>query len=438
MKLSRYNVIRHFGDTTIFFNSKTCALAKLDENGLRIIEDIKNGCYSEACYDQEIVTAMKRVGCIIKDDVNEVDQIKYMNGVTKFNSAVLGLTIAPTMDCNYRCVYCFEEHSKSRMLFDVQDAIVKYVEDNIKNLKTLVVTWFGGEPMLEKETVYALSKKFICLCDRYDVEYGATLVTNGSLITFDDVEQIKYSKISNVQITVDGPKAIHDKRRIDISGKSSFDKIIENINLLLNGGIDVRVRVNIDKGNYEKVDELLLELKTRICEYERVVVSFGHVQPYTDECKCIKNTCISSVDYAARSLELYSKAVSYGFKRNRMSFYPHVRMTHCGASMKNSVLIDPDGDMYKCSSHIGDKEFSYGNIVNGYDLGSFKYLDWILWDPFKYEKCRKCVLLPLCMGGCQALAKNSSLKGKAPNPKCETVKYNLDSILLYYYQTLKK
>ena len=120
MKLSRYNIISKIDNKHILFNSRTCALAELNEQGLNLLEDIKQGCFYDEKYDSDLVANMKRVGGIVSDDINELDQICYMNNVTKYSSKVLGLTIAPTMDCNYRCVYCFEEHVKCSMKKNVQ------------------------------------------------------------------------------------------------------------------------------------------------------------------------------------------------------------------------------------------------------------------------------------------------------------------------------
>lgn len=436
MKLSRYNVLKTIDNTHIVFNTKTCALATLNEQEIQLINDIKSGCFVENNYNSDLVSKMIRFGCILPDNIDELDQIEYMNNVAKYSSKVLGLTIAPTMECNFRCVYCFEEHSKCNMDINVQDAIVKYVKQNISGLERLAVAWFGGEPMLEKSTVYSLSQRLISLCEAHSVLYNATMISNGSLFTDEDVAEIKRSKISTVQITLDGPRDVHDRRRIDISGISSFDKIIKNIKLLSKNKIKVRVRINVDFQNSDSVDILLKELRNFIPNFKDVMISFGHVKPYTDECKCVEDACINDSDYAETNLALNSKAVQYGFELNKMMLYPHVRMTHCGACMKNSIIVDPEGYLYKCSSCIGKKALSYGNILHGYDMASPNYLNWIKWSPFDYPKCKECVWLPLCMGGCQAMAKKESNNTKV-EPICELIKYNIDGVLSYYYNMLR-
>ena len=206
MKLSRYNFLKRYDDTTIFFNAATCALAVVDENFLRVLEDVKNNSYDEKNYDSQLIADMKSSGCLIEDDVDELERLEFYRNLAKYDMTNFGLTIAPTLDCNFRCKYCFEAHPKGKMNSETQAALIKFVESRIERVKNFSVTWYGGEPLLAKEIIWHLSEKFLELCEKFSIEYEAFIVTNASLLEDSDVEQFKKYNINGAQITIDGVK----------------------------------------------------------------------------------------------------------------------------------------------------------------------------------------------------------------------------------------
>ena len=92
----------------------------------------------------------------------------------------------------------------------------------------------------------------------------------------EDIESFKRFKIRGAQITIDGPPKIHDARRISIDGSSTFDKLVNRANDLLNANLEVIVRINIDKENLEHVDELLEILRDRIERHEKLKIDLRH------------------------------------------------------------------------------------------------------------------------------------------------------------------
>lgn len=102
MKLSKYNFLKQFYDKIIFFNAVTCALAIIDENFLQVVDDIKNNSYVEENYNSKLIEDMKISGCIIEDDVDELERLEFFRNISKYDMTKLGLTVAPTLDCNFR------------------------------------------------------------------------------------------------------------------------------------------------------------------------------------------------------------------------------------------------------------------------------------------------------------------------------------------------
>ncbi len=434
MKLSRYNFLRQYEDATIFFNAITCALAVVDENFLRVLDDVKNNSYDEKNYDAQLIADMKSSGCLIEDDVDELEQLEFYRNLSKYDVTNFGLTIAPTLDCNFRCKYCFETHPKGKMSSETQAALVKFVESRLERAEAFSVTWYGGEPLLAKEIIWSLSEKFLTLCKNFSVDYNAFIITNASLLEDSDVELFKKYKISGAQITIDGVKEIHDSRRRSVTGESTFDKLIDRVNFLLNENLSVIVRINIDKENIDRVDEFLDVLSERITHREELKIDFGQVSPFTDICKSIESDCYNNEQFADIMLPLYEKVLAHGFTVNKMAVYPAPRVNFCCVDYVNSFVIDNHGDLYRCWNHVSNLKQSCGNVNDGDNFALVKnYLSWIQWNPIKHPKCRECACLPICMGGCPDAMRTSNDK----QPVCGAVKYNLDKVIEHYYEQLK-
>ena len=433
MKLSRYNILKRYDDATIFFNATTCALAVVDENFLRALDDVKNNSFDEKNYDAQLIADMKSSGCLIDDDVDELERLEFYRNLAKYDMTNFGLTIAPTLDCNFRCKYCFETHPKGKMTSETQAALINFVESRLARAKNFSVTWYGGEPLLAKEIIWSLSEKFLELCKKNSIDYDAFIITNASLLEDSDIELLKKYKIKGAQITIDGVKEIHDSRRRSVTGESTFDKLIDRVNLLLNENLSVIVRINIDKENISRVDELLDVLSERIDKREELKIDFGQVSPFTDICKSIENDCYNNAQFADVMLPLYEKVLARGFTVNKMAAYPAPRINFCCVDYVNSFVVDNHGEIYRCWNHVGNLKYSSGNVNNlGENFGK-NYLSWIQWNPIRHPKCRECNCLPLCMGGCPDAMRNA----KDRQPICGTVKYNLDKVLSHYYEQLK-
>ena len=434
MKLSKYNFLKQFDDTTIFFNSMTCALAVVDENFLRVVDDIKNNSYDEQKYDKKLINDMKDSGCIVVDEIDELEKLEFFRNLSKYDMTNFCLTIAPTLDCNFRCPYCFEIHPKGIMSNEVQSSLINFIESRLEFAKNFSVTWYGGEPLIAKEIIYSLSEKILALCEKFCVNYDSFIITNASLMADDDIEKFKNYKISGAQITIDGPKKIHDSRRRSANGESTFDKLIDRVNVLLNNDISVVVRINIDKENISCVDELLEVLRSKIERYEKLKIDFGQVQAFTEICKSVESNCYNNEQYADIMLPLYSKIQEFGFEVNKMNCYPAPRVNYCCYDYANSFVVDNHGEIYRCWNHVGNSKYSCGNVKNfNFDNLEKNYLSSIQWNPIRHKKCCECEYLPICMGGCPDIMKNSD----DGQPVCGTVKYNLDKVLIYYYETLK-
>ena len=120
------------------------------------------------------------------------------------------------------------------------------------------------------------------------------MISNGSLISDSIITKMKELKIRGVQITVDGPKEIHDQRRISKDHTSSFDAIISNVNKLLKNKIEVVLRINVDKTNESVLSDLIKHLQDKLVTQD-IKITFGQVTAYTEACRSIESSCYNNV-----------------------------------------------------------------------------------------------------------------------------------------------
>lgn len=426
MKPSRFNLVFEYNGKTLAFNSFSCALAEVNEDFLTVLNDCQKIDYHND--DSELIKNMKDGSYIVEDDFDEIEHLKAVSYSGKFNNRGLGLVIAPTLNCNFACPYCFENPSTDMISTEVKNALFDLAENAAKGKSDINVTWYGGEPLIAKDIIFNMSEKFIDICKKNGVKYSASMITNGYLVDDAIVESMVKARIQFVQITIDGPADIHNSRRkLKVHNKNgTFNTIIENIKKLISKNITVSIRVNIDQTNSNKVEELMDVLKSH--NLEKCNVNFGHVRPYTSACSSITSTCFSTEEYAHMDTKLQMKLNSKGFSSSQYPHYPGIKANYCCADSISSFVIDPKGNMYKCWNDIGDISRKVGNVLNQHNYFNRLHTEYLFWSPFKFEECKKCNILPICMGGCPY---EGQKQGK---PDCEKWRYNLLDILKSKYE----
>ena len=413
MKASNYNFFYQYDDESyLAYNSRSNSLAVMTIDNYHKYEDfISTGKEIE---DDELLSQLKQGLFLINDDIDELKILRFKMYKDRMNSSGLGLTIAPTSDCNFRCIYCYEKNSLRQkvMTNDIEDAILKFVEYVSDTIKYLNISWYGGEPLMRFDIVERLSNRLIKLCDEKQIEYSASIITNGYLLNSDILKRMKECKINSIQITLDGPKEVHDKRRVLVNGKGTFEKIFENLIECKEDLPIVNLRINVDQTNKDSINYIYDTLK----EYDligKVIPYLGHVKASNGcygEDKCVSCNEFSSLTY---DFQEYTN-------RGVRTFYPILRTNSCGADSLYSFVIDSDGELYKCWDDIGIKDKSVGNILDNSFI-NMTNINYMTIDPTLNSECSKCKYLPVCMGGCPVSF------GKKEN--CTYFKYNLEKYL---------
>jgi uncharacterized protein len=320
---------------------------------------------------------------------------------------------------------------------DVQRELLEFIERAAKTIKGVQITWFGGEPLLGREVIFGLSEKIIALAGENNLDYTANMVTNGYLLAGhpEMVQKLKDSRVTAFQITLDGPPEVHNGRRMLKAGRGpTFDRVLEGIKLLRANDLKVGLRINVDRSNMDAAVGLLDILEAN--GLKDIAIHLGQVAADTEGCKSFENSCSTREEFTVLNQDFRKVLWQRGFKAGQTPYYPGIAYA-CLANQVNAYVMDPDGDLYKCWSEIGDKPARIGNIAGFRQRGReerMKEIRWLTWDPFQYPDCVQCRLLPVCMGNCsyRAMFVNS---GK---PDCAEWKYSLEHYVRDRYNREKE
>ena len=439
MKASRYNKSVHVParDQYLLFNGLTTALISLDRRLFEKAQQIIVGANDPEFVPRdeetrELYNTLVDGRFIIPRSVDELALLKVRYNVSRFNNP-LSLTILPTLACNLACTYCYERSSPDLMTQDTIEAVCSFVQDRAERerIKSFHVTWYGGEPLVAATVLWELSERFLKLAEQHGFRYTASITTNGTLLTKEAVDNLLRYNVKTAQVTVDGPKEVHDTRRPFKNRKaSSFDTILRNLDNVV-GKMDVSLRINTDRRNAGSALDLLPTLADRgwLGEGTNFFPYMAPVGKLTEACADVAPECCTPESFFDHSMEFCKACESYGVpvKTRALYHFPIPVKYNCGAVALNSMVISPSGAIHKCGLTVGDESESLGNIREPLDLVNPTLLKWLNFDPFAFEACRECDLLPICLAACPKRA----LAGENPTESisCGCTKDNIDTIL---------
>ncbi len=389
------------GGELLLFNTLTTAFGIVEKKMRQLYETIEEVDIASITDDEllENIKVMRNHKFLVDKDIDELKLYKYWERTGRYSSDTFGLTIAPTLNCNMRCPYCYEDKLDKAMDDKTQEALIKFVKNKLESgvYKKFATSWFGGEPLLKKDIIEYLSGEFIRLCKENNIEYKSEIITNGILLDRETALMLKEKcKVSFVQITVDGIREIHNKRRILASHGDSFEIITNNIDAAKDI-IFIMVRCNIDRTNINEAEKLIDYFLTERKWGEAVGLYFAPVENISDHCKTNSSHCYSRQEFGLIESDLLRKIYDRGSFKLIQYLYPTSQVVSCAAISTNFYVVDPLGNLYKCWDVMSDSSKNVGDIFNG-ELMNRENLNWLCMDtPIQ---CLECNLLPLCNGGC--------------------------------------
>ena len=367
------------------------------------------------CYDQ--ILALKEAGKLFSPD-----NFEPMAGKLKEKTAgvvkALCLHIAHT--CNLNCAYCFASQGKYHgeravMSFEVGKRALDFLVENSGSRRNLEVDFFGGEPLMNFDVVKDLVAYARSIEKEKNKNFRFTLTTNGMLID-DDVIDFANKEMSNVVLSLDGRKEIHDRYRVDYAGNGSWERIVPKFQKLVEarGGKDYYMRGTFTHANPDFLDiQTLLDLGFSELSMEPVVCAPGDPSELTKEDLELVKKQYEDLALLMLRRDEEGKPFTFYHYMVDLSGGPCIykRISGCGSGTEY-MAVTPWGDLYPCHQFVGDEKFLLGNIYDGVKNKETQE-EFFSCNVYSREECRTCWARLYCSGGCAANAYHAtgSVKG---------------------------
>ncbi len=397
MKLSRYTELFEGKDGySYLFNCMTLKwiqiekeladIFKLHETNIDDLREIHPDFYDALVSEEYLVKD-------IDDDINKCVE-KIIKEYNSFDN--LTITINPTLDCNLRCWYCYEKrHAQSVMSEETIKNTITFISNTLKsrNVKKLRLSFFGGEPMLRyKEVVKPIIAHIYDSCKLTSTKLSLTITTNGILLTDKTLIDLKkFSPDVNIQIAFDGSREFHNKVKHLGNHISCYDKSVQNAKKAIEMGFNVVVRCNYNKETIASFKEVIADFKD-FHHYNNLRFLFQRIwqEKNDEELGTLWKKLINEIE------------TNYSINSNFHKDSGH-SLKVCYADFRNNIVINYDGNAYRCTARdfnttnsIGklnedgcliEKERDESKTIKGTSYGNI---------------CRQCRLLPICPSCSQA------------------------------------
>lgn len=425
MKQSFYNLLFDYPNEfqSVLYNSLYGSLILLEQYERGDVEGILNNPNQDYT-DNKFYSILCKEKFLVPIETNEIEIIKNRKKQGINDSNRLDVVLMPTLNCNFACSYCYENHLISSMDYKTENSLIKWLEKEIPLYKFVLIHWYGGEPLLEINKIINISTHIKSIADNFNVELSIHITSNGFLFTKSIIKQLINCNILDYQITVDGTEEYHNTLRPLKNGNPTFNRIFKNIIDLaeFNDEVKVSLRVNFNHYNFESIPSLLQEFPSNIRKQLRILF-----EPIFGDCS------ISAVDNIT-NLEISDKLASYYKLAEKLGYDVILGLSHlyigklvyCYAERKNQYIINYNGDVFKCSvdRFLRNDRVGYISEQGEFIKENDNYSKWVSKDLFD-KKCYECKYLPLCMGGCRKMRIQNNNTGSV----CDLVPTNTSYIL---------
>ncbi len=373
-------------------------------------EDITGEDIAE-CYEQ--VSELKKSGSLFTPDT-----FKPMAGELKKKTSgvIKALCLHVAHSCNLNCAYCFASQGKYQgeralMSFETGKRALDFLVENSGSRRNLEVDFFGGEPLMNWDVVKKLVEYARSIEKEKGKNFRFTLTTNGINID-DDVIEFSNREMSNVVLSLDGRKEVHDRYRVDYKGKGSWDIIVPKFQKFVKerGGKNYYMRGTFTHANPDFLEDIkqMLSLGFNELSMEPVVCASGDPSELTEQDKEI-------------IFQQYEKLAELMLEKDKegkpFTFYHYMidlrggpciykRISGCGSGTEY-MAVTPWGDLYPCHQFVGDEKFRLGDIWHGVTNTAVQD-EFGACNVYARQDCHDCWAKLYCSGGCAANAYHST------------------------------
>lgn len=394
VKPSFYNILIEKEDGIAVYNTRTGKLVRSFGKDADIVRKHLESEKSYLINDDAFMRGMYEYGLLIDWDFDEIREMEDKEKDSEYGN-YMQLILLPTEQCNFRCVYCYEHFERGEMSEKTQESVLEYVQGEIDKFFGLKVIWFGGEPTEAMDVMENMSNHLIEICKRKKKAYISGVTTNGYNLTLDLFKKLKKMRITDYQVTIDGLPEIHDKQRVLVDGGKTFDVIMNNLveikRNINSSTITFVLRTNISKEMLGHMDEFCTLLDKYFKDDKRfkffwqLVGDYGYVKE-----ESVRDLFGQTKDYKW----LIENYTDWFINSHTASLYgPDGGV--CYAFKRNSVVIDANGNIRKCTCDLDEKANWFGVIGQVFDKE--KHEAWLNERAITPESsCYRCKKRPLC------------------------------------------
>lgn len=394
--------------------------------------------------DDPAVGTLAACGILVPSAVDEVKQLLFREHTETWSQSDLHLIIFPTEKCNFRCLYCYETFEKGPMPVHVRHALKLFLEQRIPHLSTLAIDWFGGEPLIAFHVIDEVMEHVVPLTARHRCALSGHLTTNAYLLTPEKAARLLGWGVRSYQITVDGPREEHNKRRrlyksspASLCGADlpkgqpvqnthgcapdtggTFDRIIGNVRALLDRRdvFSLCLRTNYDLDSLPAMAEWIDELSALVGDDPRVRVDFCPIWADPDRVPV-------SVPMGRERQQTMSELLGLAHARGlRTGVDEGLRFGGmvCYAAKPNSFAIRSDGTLNKCTVALEADYNQVGRLLpdGSLELVLHKLAKWTTSGVDTDPVCQNCPVSPACQGNVCPLERFEN--GQRPCPPAKT------------------
>jgi uncharacterized protein len=358
-----------------------------------------------AAVREETLTAAERerlseLEMIVEDPVAELEAMRSLVRRANARSTRFTARVVLNLDCNLDCGYCFEDRFRGHKYMSQETAalLVEYViREHMEQGRDVELNFYGGEPLLSVPLLREVALPIREAARVRGTRFSFSLTSNATLLTRPLVEELLPLGLVRANLTLDGPREVHDRQRPFVSGKGSFDLIVANIKEVVNL-IDIQLGGNFSKKNWREFPRLLDHLVAEGITPEKFgIVQFTPIAPKAGKSSGPETSAVCCSSAEPWLMEagpiLREEILRRGFEADRPT------TAACMIEFENDLVVNYDGTLYKCPVFMGWPELSVGSLAAGVkDYGDSHNL--AVW---QNNECLACAYLPLCFGGCRFL-----------------------------------
>lgn len=362
----------------------------------------------------EDVKALEEKGKLYTPDTYEDMAFDFKNR----NTVIKALCLHVAHTCNLNCEYCFASQGKyhgerALMSLETGKRALDFLIENSGTRRNLEVDFFGGEPLMNLEVVKELVAYAREIEKIHNKNFRFTLTTNGILID-DDVIDFCNKEMSNVVLSLDGRKEVHDRLRKDYQGRGSYDIIVPKFQEFVRrrGDKSYYIRGTFTHANTDFTNDIfhMADLGFKELSMEPVVCAPDDKSALTKE----------DLPLLFEQYEILAKEMLKRQKEgNGFTFYHYMldlthgpciykRISGCGSGTEY-MAVTPSGELYPCHQFVGDKKYLLGNIYDGVTNKEIQN-EFKLCNAYARKECADCWAKLYCSGGCAANSYHASGK----------------------------